>query len=91
MGDGRITFVSLLLGLFSYLIAFLEIILALLNVQADYVSRRLNIIRSLCLQISTAILKRLDRRGRQIRKTNLEEFGLNKYIQVLGGIPLPPK
>ena len=44
MAKGRITAVSLLVGLFSSLTAYLEINLALLNVQADYGRRRLNII-----------------------------------------------
>ena len=58
MADGRITFVSLLLELFSSLEGFLEINLPLLNVQADYARRKLNIIRLLCLPILKASLKR---------------------------------
>ena len=60
----RITFVSLLLGLFSSLMAFIELNVALRKIQAECVSRRLNI-RLLCLPISTANLKRLDPGGRQ--------------------------
>ena len=59
------------LGFSSSLIAFLEINLALVNVEADYVSRRLNITRLLCLPISTASLKRVDRERRQTRPLRL--------------------
>ena len=45
MANGHITFVSFLLGLFSSLIACLEVNLALLNVRADYVRRRVNFIK----------------------------------------------
>ena len=61
------TFVSLFLGVFSSLIACLEINIAVLNVQADYVRRRLNIIRLLSLPMSKANLKRLDRELRQTK------------------------
>ena len=56
----HITFVSLLLGLISSLMACLEINIALPNVQADYV-RRLNIIGLLSLQIWKASQKRFRR------------------------------
>ena len=61
MVDGRITFVSLLLWLFSRQISSNEINLTLLNAQADYVRKRLDIIRLLSRPNSKGSLKCLDR------------------------------
>ena len=52
---------SVLLGLFSSLTACLEICPPSLNIQDDYVRRRLNIIRLPLLPISKASVKRLGR------------------------------
>ena len=56
-------------GFSSSLIACVEIKLALLNVQADYVRRRVNIVRLLSLPIFKASLERL------YREQDLEDFG----------------
>lgn len=74
MADGRITFVSSLLGLFSSLIACLAIDEAVLNVKGDYVRKRLNIIRLLSLLIPKASLKRLHRGRRQTRSRRFWRF-----------------
>ena len=65
MANGHIIFVSLRLGLFPGLMACLDINLALLNVQADYV-RRLNVFMSPLLPVSKVSLKCLDRERRQV-------------------------
>jgi len=58
--------VSLLLGLVSSLIAYLQLQVACIDLQADYTRRRLGIIRLLSLSVSkTAAVKRL--RGRPAR------------------------
>ena len=56
-----------MLGLFPSLLAYLEVNLALLNVQADYERRTLNIIKQIMLPISKASLKRLEQGRRQTR------------------------
>ena len=69
IADVRIHFVSPLHRLFWSLIACLDINSALLNAHADYVRRRLNIIRLLSLPISKASLKCLDKGWRRTRSS----------------------